>query len=547
MNLTNQTADPPSGVFFVNFNQDCTSLAVGSKAGYKLFSLSSFDQLEKIYENDTEDICIVERLFSSSLVAVVSLSSPRKLKVCHFRKGTEICNYSYSNTILAVKLNRARLVVCLEESLYIHNIRDMKVLHTIRDTPPNLAGLCTLSINSDNCYLAYPGSNTIGEVQIFDAINLQAKTMIPAHDSPLAALAFSPNGTKVATASEKGTVIRVFHVNDGTKLFEFRRGVKRCVSISSLAFSMDSMFLCCSSNTETVHIFKLEEPKEAPRQAQAEESQSWMGYLTKAVSASANYLPSQVTDVFNQGRAFASVHLPFYGLKNICAITVTHKVPKLLVASADGYLYVYNLDVTEGGNCTLLKQHRLDGKQDEVDCATVSSTGSGSGEAQATATASVQTVQNSGAKGEPQQLTLLDAIFFFLLSTEACINSYAGALRGRSPDSMSGTEKGLAEIILAMTVMEMSFAGIILKRAMPGLFQHIIVIVKDFVGIIPLELERVNISFPKKLVHAHLKVHTRESEKYYEMIAAAESPPKSRGPFRLDDDTEFPPVTQRTD
>ena len=55
---------------------------------------------------DSEDICTVERLFSSSLVAIVSLSSPRKLKVCHFKKGTEICNYSYSNTILAVRLNR---------------------------------------------------------------------------------------------------------------------------------------------------------------------------------------------------------------------------------------------------------------------------------------------------------------------------------------------------------------------------------------------------------------------------------------------------------
>lgn len=51
-------------------------------------------------------MCIVERLFSSSLVAIVSLKAPRKLKVCHFKKGTEICNYSYSNTILAVKLNR---------------------------------------------------------------------------------------------------------------------------------------------------------------------------------------------------------------------------------------------------------------------------------------------------------------------------------------------------------------------------------------------------------------------------------------------------------
>lgn len=34
---------------------------------------------------ESEDICIVERLFSSSLVAVVSLSAPRKLKVCHFK------------------------------------------------------------------------------------------------------------------------------------------------------------------------------------------------------------------------------------------------------------------------------------------------------------------------------------------------------------------------------------------------------------------------------------------------------------------------------
>ena len=35
----------------------------------------------------------------------------------------------------------------------------------------------------------------------------------------------------------------------------------RCVTIFSLAFSHDSLFLCASSNTETVHIFKLEAPK----------------------------------------------------------------------------------------------------------------------------------------------------------------------------------------------------------------------------------------------------------------------------------------------
>ncbi|XP_033998165.1 WD repeat domain phosphoinositide-interacting protein 2 [Trematomus bernacchii] len=342
MNLASQSGDAGgSQLLFANFNQDNT---------HKTHAVQ--------VSADTEDVCIVERLFSSSLVAIVSLKAPRKLKVCHFKKGTEICNYSYSNTILAVKLNRQRLIVCLEESLYIHNIRDMKVLHTIRETPPNPSGLCALSISNDNCYLAYPGSATIGEVQVFDTVNLRAN-MIPAHDSPLAALAFDASGTKLATASEKGTVIRVFSIPEGQKLFEFRRGVKRCVSICSLAFSMEGLYLSASSNTETVHIFKLETQKE--KYVPAEEPTTWGGYLGKVLMASTTYLPSQVTEMFTQGRAFATVRLPFCGHKNICALAVIQKIPRLLVAAADGYLYLYNLDPQEGGECTLMKQHRLDG------------------------------------------------------------------------------------------------------------------------------------------------------------------------------------------
>ena len=54
---------------------------------------------------------IVERLFSSSLVVVVSLSMPRRMNVYHFKRGTEICNYSYSNNILSVRLNRQVMAI----------------------------------------------------------------------------------------------------------------------------------------------------------------------------------------------------------------------------------------------------------------------------------------------------------------------------------------------------------------------------------------------------------------------------------------------------
>ncbi|KAI5723218.1 hypothetical protein M8J76_003073 [Diaphorina citri] len=436
MSLSSASVDTSNNVYFVNFNQDCTSLSVGTKSGYRLFSLNSIDTLEQIYENSQEDVCIVERLFSSSLVAVVSLSSPRKLTVCHFKRGSEICNYSFSNTILAVKLNRKRLVVCLEESLYIHNIRDMKVLHTIRDTPPNPNGICCLCVNSDNCYLAYPGSNSIGEVQIFDADNLHAKTMIPAHDSPLAALAFNSSGSRLATASEKGTVIRVFSVPSGAKLFEFRRGVKRCVAISSLAFSASSAYLTCSSNTETVHVFQLEnQPKEnaMPRQQSEENNQGWMGYLSQAITASANYLPTQVTDVFNQGRAFATVHLPFQGMKNVCVVTSIQKMLRLLVASTDGFLYVYNLDPNEGGDCVLIRQHRLDGRKDSLDSPLLSPSDSDK------SSSSVKTTDVATNLLTDQQH-----------ANSPGLSSYAGILKGNPPNVMSESDK-LNEIANAVT------------------------------------------------------------------------------------------------
>ena len=86
MNLASVAGEVGTNMLFVNFNQDCTSLAVGTKSGYRLFSLNSVEKLDQIYESEGEDICIVERLFSSSLVAVVSLSAPRLILIVGMRK-----------------------------------------------------------------------------------------------------------------------------------------------------------------------------------------------------------------------------------------------------------------------------------------------------------------------------------------------------------------------------------------------------------------------------------------------------------------------------
>ncbi len=55
----------------------------------------------------------------------------------------------------------------------------------------------------------------------------KAVTVLPAHDHPLVAMAFNETGNLVTTASDVGTVIRVFSIPDGVRLAEFSRGVTR--------------------------------------------------------------------------------------------------------------------------------------------------------------------------------------------------------------------------------------------------------------------------------------------------------------------------------
>lgn len=367
MNLTlegeqSQSNGSQSTVQFLTFNQDYSSIAIGTKSGYNLYTLNNdIDQLQRTFQdNEHTDICIVERLFSSSLVVIVSLLSPRKLRLYHIKKRTEISIHSYANTILSVKMNRKRLIICLEDQLYIHSLRDdLSVKWVIRNIPPNPNGLFALSPREDRCYLAYPASQKGGEVQIFDTVELKNKILIPAHDNPLAALAFNQQSTMLASASEKGTVIRVHSIDDGQCLYEFRRGYARCVDIYSLSFSLDSLFLAASSSTETVHIFKLDQTKDEQSALMPNQS-TWSSYLARALVQSSTYISSHVSDMLHQWRSFATCRLPFKQVKNVCAITTIDKQPRVLVVSSEGYLYIYDLDVNEGGDCILVKQHHLE-------------------------------------------------------------------------------------------------------------------------------------------------------------------------------------------
>uniref|UniRef100_A0A0K0FYI5 WD_REPEATS_REGION domain-containing protein n=1 Tax=Strongyloides venezuelensis TaxID=75913 RepID=A0A0K0FYI5_STRVS len=342
-------------VHCVTFNQDLKSLLVGHERGYSIYNISTVDKLGKISEctnPEYKEVIHFERLFSSNLITFVHRNKPRHLIVYNFAKNIEVCKQPCVNSVVAVRLNRYRIIICLEETIHIHNVRDMKKIQTINDTPRNPNGIIDLS-NNEPSFVAYPGDAHSGIVNIYDGNNCNSAIIIHAHDSPLAALKFNNEGTMIATSSTKGTVIRIWDVASGEKLFEFSRGVSRCVTIYSLAFSPCSGYLAASSNTETVHIFKLIPQNEGKQNDDDQNLGTWVGYIQKQFSP---YLPTQVSEVMSRSKSYATATLPRSGFKNVVCMPVINKLSHLLVATTGGYLYCYHIP-PEGGECSLLHQY----------------------------------------------------------------------------------------------------------------------------------------------------------------------------------------------
>ncbi|KAJ3078312.1 autophagy protein [Rhizoclosmatium sp. JEL0117] len=349
-------------------------------------------------------------LFATSLVALVGSGtspqdSPRRLQILNTKRDSVICELSFTSAILSVKLNRKRLVVVLEDHIYLYDIANMKLVHTI-DTAPNPNALCALSPSSENCFLAYPPSTTgasAGDLLVFDALNLQAVNIIQAHKSALTCIQFSYDGTLVATASDKGTVIRVFSIPTGQTLFQLRRGTYTA-QIHSLSFSLCTKYLSVSSDSETIHIFSLlsdqellqkrraslpAAPSSTSNSSEPHSISKYIGSLltsplaTSTTSTIQSLLPSQLKDPFTPQRDFAFAKIPqtAKGFQNMVALIggpgvmslpgpgaddleglggSTVGAPlQLVVVSGNGLVYVFSVDREVGGECVQVKEFSL--------------------------------------------------------------------------------------------------------------------------------------------------------------------------------------------
>lgn len=351
-------------------------------------------------------------LFSTSLVAVVGsgttpATSCRRLKIVNTKKKANICELTFPSAVLAIKLNRKRLVAVLREQIYIYDISCLKLVHTI-DTGANPLGLCDLSA-ADDSLLVYPAAGAGGPagaagalggagapvggpgsaggptgtqdgcVVLFDALNIAPLNIVKCHKTDVSSLKLNQNGTMFATASSKGTIIRVFNCLSGTKVHEFRRG-SYAANITSLSFSLSSSLLAVASDTSTVHIFRLvagpggtgagpdtlghddnflQDETELPIPQLTSRTLDLPLQPRKSASLTTRIwgtLPTNISSILEPQRDFAFLKLANQA-SSVLAIGFSNN--DILIASSTRRLFVYAIP-DAGGECVMVKQFEFE-------------------------------------------------------------------------------------------------------------------------------------------------------------------------------------------
>ena len=82
------------------------------------------------------------------------------------------------------------------------------------------------------------------------------ENIVTAHESEIGALTVNSEGTLMASASTKGTVIRILSVEGGEQLQELRRGSGKAL-IYNLIFHPTLNLLACWSSKKSVHVFEI--------------------------------------------------------------------------------------------------------------------------------------------------------------------------------------------------------------------------------------------------------------------------------------------------
>ncbi|KAM7481521.1 hypothetical protein LguiB_006104 [Lonicera macranthoides] len=367
-NPNNSTTSPLPTLLHLSFNQDSGCFAAGTDRGFRIFNCDPFREIFRRDFDSGGGIGVVQMLFRCNILALVGGGSEpqyplNKVMIWDDHQSRCIGELSFRSEVKSVRLRRDRIVVVLVQKIFVYNFADLKLLHQI-ETIANPKGLCEVSHVSGSMVLVCPGLQK-GQVRVEHYATRRTK-FIMAHDSRIACFALTNDGRLLATASSKGTLVRIYNTLDGSLLQEgflwaqtddmhksqVRRGADRA-EIYSLAFSSTAQWLAVSSDKGTVHVFSLKVDSGSMGIERTHSSEPHLS--TPAPVSHLSFIKGVLPKYFSSEWSVAQFRL-HEGTQYVVAFGQKNTV---VIIGMDGSFYRCEFDPVSGGEMTELECHNF--------------------------------------------------------------------------------------------------------------------------------------------------------------------------------------------
>ncbi|XP_062512610.1 WD repeat domain phosphoinositide-interacting protein 4-like [Corticium candelabrum] len=257
-----------SGIVELRMNQEQSCFVCGTDNGISVFNLDPLMRKTRVDFDEVGSVSRVEMLHRTNIIAFIGGGQAPKfgnkqVLVWDDVKKKVVLQFTFEAPVKSVRLTLDRLVAVLEHKLYIYSFPNSPRLLKTIDRVGNTLGLCEISMSHSKQLMAFPGFQP-GQLEIMDLRTIDShhatasSTIIAAHKTSISFITFNRKGTRVATASIKGTLIRVFSTTTKELETELRRGSDTAL-FYSISFSNDDEYLCASSDKGTIHIFALKD------------------------------------------------------------------------------------------------------------------------------------------------------------------------------------------------------------------------------------------------------------------------------------------------
>ena len=261
MEIVNETFED-SSPNIISFNQDNSLISIGTNRGYKIIQISPVF----FHENNLSgSLSRCELSYRSNLLALVGGGKIPKFnsKKVVIYNDLEDCiesEYKFATPVLNVKFKKDFIFIVCEKKIYVFNLNTSQNIDTF-DTITNKRGIIAVNGCPEKTIMAHPIEPEDDPDKGYVGIkNYKTNKYFPllVHDEKISYMEMDYNGLILATANDKGTIIRLHNLLDKTLIYECKRGKDKAI-INFITFDLEYNYIGVTSTKGTIHIWKLDD------------------------------------------------------------------------------------------------------------------------------------------------------------------------------------------------------------------------------------------------------------------------------------------------